>query len=94
MILFLKRINIIIALIIIFITLGLIKFKNNLSYLKTENFNVDAVVVFLLLTFLLLVVLFMFLFLSVAVVLLLLVGSCYRTPIVNKPSWAEKTLCT
>ena len=45
MILFLKRINIIIALIIIFIALGLIKFKNNLSYLKTENFNVDAVIV-------------------------------------------------
>ena len=45
MILFLKRINIIIALITIFIALGLIKFKNNLSYLKTENFNVDAVIV-------------------------------------------------
>ena len=45
MILFLKRLNIIIALIIIFISLGLIKFKNNLSYLKTETFNADAVVV-------------------------------------------------
>ena len=45
MILFLKRLNIIIALIIIFIALGLIKFKNNLSYLQTKTFNADAVVV-------------------------------------------------
>jgi len=45
MILFFKRLNIIIALTFIFISLGLIKFKNNLAYLKTENFNVDAIVV-------------------------------------------------
>tara|TARA_B100000965_G_scaffold396723_1_gene412074 strand:- start:1542 stop:2108 length:567 start_codon:yes stop_codon:yes gene_type:complete len=45
MILFLKRLNIIIALILIFIALGLIKFKNNLTYLKTESYNVDAIVV-------------------------------------------------
>ena len=45
MILFLKRLNIIILLILIFISLGLIKFKNNLPHLKTENYNVDAIVV-------------------------------------------------
>ena len=45
MILFLKRLNIIIAIILIFIALGLVKFKNNLPYLKTETFNVDAIVV-------------------------------------------------
>ncbi len=45
MILVLKKLNIIIALILIFIILGLIKFKNNLAYLKIENANVDAIVV-------------------------------------------------
>ena len=45
MVLFLKRLNILIALILIFVSLGLVKFKNKLDYLKTENFNVDAIVV-------------------------------------------------
>ena len=45
MIIFLKRVNIIIALILLFLTLGLIKFKNNLSHGSVSNFNVDAVVV-------------------------------------------------
>ena len=45
MILFFKRLNIILALILIFVGLGLIKFKNNLPYLTTGAFNVDAIVV-------------------------------------------------
>ena len=45
MIIFLKRVNIIIALILLFLTLGLIKFKNNLSHGPVSNFNVDAIVV-------------------------------------------------
>ena len=45
MIIFLKRVNIIIALILLFLTLGLIKFKNNLSHSPVSNFNVDAIVV-------------------------------------------------
>ena len=45
MIIFLKRVNIIIALILLFLTLGLIKFKNNLSHGPVTNFNVDAIVV-------------------------------------------------
>ena len=45
MIIFLKRVNIIIALILLFLTLGLIKFKNNLSHDPVSNFNVDAIVV-------------------------------------------------
>ena len=34
-----------IALILLFLTLGIIKFKNNLSHDKAQNFNVDAIVV-------------------------------------------------
>ncbi len=45
MIIFLKRLNIIIALILLFLTLGLIKFKNNLSSDPVSSFNVDAIVV-------------------------------------------------
>ena len=45
MILLLKRLNILIALIFLFLTLGIIKFKNNLSHDKAQNFNVDAIVV-------------------------------------------------
>ena len=45
MIIFLKRVNIIIALILLFLTLGLIKFKSNLSIKSAGNFNVDAIVV-------------------------------------------------
>ena len=45
MIILLKRVNIIIALILLFLTLGLIKFKNNLSHGPVSNFNVDAIVV-------------------------------------------------
>ena len=45
MIIFLKRVNIIIALILLFLSLGLIKFKNNLSHDPVSNFNVDAIVV-------------------------------------------------
>ena len=45
MITLLKRLNIIIALILLFLALGIIKFKNNLSYEQVNNFNVDAIVV-------------------------------------------------
>ena len=45
MIIFLKRVNIIIALILLFLTLGLIKFKNNISIDTVSSFNVDAIVV-------------------------------------------------
>ena len=45
MILLLKRINIILALILVSIALGLVKFKNNIPNQKNTNFNVDAVVV-------------------------------------------------
>ncbi len=45
MIILLKRLNIIIALILLFLALGIIKFKNNLSYDQVNNFNVDAIVV-------------------------------------------------
>ena len=45
MIIFLKRVNIIIALILLFLTLGLIKFKNNISLDTVSSFNVDAIVV-------------------------------------------------
>ena len=47
MIIFLKRVNIIIALILLFLSLGLIKFKNNLSHDPVSKFNVDAIVVLL-----------------------------------------------
>ena len=45
MIILLKRLNIIIALILLFLALGIIKFKNNLSHEQVNNFNVDAIVV-------------------------------------------------
>ena len=45
MITLLKRLNFIIALILLFLALGIIKFKNNLSHEKVNNFNVDAIVV-------------------------------------------------
>ena len=45
MITLLKRLNIIIAIILLFLALGIIKFKNNLSYEQVNNFNVDAIVV-------------------------------------------------
>ena len=45
MIIFLKRVNIIIALILLFLTIGLIKFKNNLSQDTASSFDVDAIVV-------------------------------------------------
>jgi uncharacterized SAM-binding protein YcdF (DUF218 family) len=45
MILFLKRINIILALILLSLALGLVKFKNNLPDQNISNFNVDAIVV-------------------------------------------------
>ena len=45
MILFLKRINIILALILLSLALGIVKFKNNLPNQKISNFNVDAIVV-------------------------------------------------
>ena len=45
MILFLKRINILLALILLSLALGIVKFKNNLPNQKISNFNVDAIVV-------------------------------------------------
>ena len=45
MALLLKRVNIILALIIISLSLGLIKFKNQLPQENQEYFNVDAIVV-------------------------------------------------
>ena len=45
MALLLKRVNIILALIIISLSLGLIKFKNQLPQQNQESFNVDAIVV-------------------------------------------------
>ncbi len=45
MIILLKRLNIIIALVLLLLALGIIKFKNNLSHERVNNFNVDAVVV-------------------------------------------------
>ena len=45
MIILLKRLNIIIALILLFLAIGIIKFKNNLSHEKANNFNADAIVV-------------------------------------------------
>src|SRR6056300_262252 len=45
MILFLKRINILLALILLSLALGLVKFKNNLPDQNINNFNVDAIVV-------------------------------------------------
>ena len=45
MILFLKRINILLALILLSLALGLVKFKNNLPDQNISNFNVDAIVV-------------------------------------------------
>ena len=45
MILFLKRINILLALILLSLALGIVKFKNNLPNQKISNFDVDAIVV-------------------------------------------------
>ena len=45
MALLLKRVNIILALIIISLSLGLIKFKNQLPHQGQSSFNVDAIVV-------------------------------------------------
>ena len=45
MALFLKRVNIVLALILVFLCLGLIKFKNQLPQQTTKTFNVDAIVV-------------------------------------------------
>ena len=45
MALLLKRVNILLALIIISLSLGLIKFKNQLPLQNQNTFNVDAIVV-------------------------------------------------
>ena len=45
MILFLKRINILLAFILLSLALGIVKFKNNLPDQNISNFNVDAIVV-------------------------------------------------
>tara|TARA_Y100000996_G_scaffold400157_1_gene369881 strand:- start:3091 stop:3657 length:567 start_codon:yes stop_codon:yes gene_type:complete len=45
MALFLKRVNIILAIILFFLGLGLIKFKNQLPQQSIKSFNVDAIVV-------------------------------------------------
>jgi len=42
---FLKRANIVLALILVFLCFGLIKFKNQLPQQTTKSFNVDAIVV-------------------------------------------------